>query len=91
MLFRLHSNYAKTAQFALSKLFIQIILNRFSSYRRLALKWHPDKNLNQREEAERRFKEISQAYEILSDGKCRFCASNFHVQAPHFALQMLNK
>jgi DnaJ-class molecular chaperone len=38
-------------------------------YRRLALKWHPDKNLNQREEAERKFKEISQAYEILSDGK----------------------
>ena len=38
-----------------------------SAYRRLALKWHPDKNLDNKEEAERRFKEISQAYEILSD------------------------
>ena len=39
------------------------------SYRRLALKWHPDKNLDKRELAEQKFKEISQAYEVLSDGK----------------------
>jgi len=38
-------------------------------YRRLALRWHPDKNPDNREEAKRRFTEIAQAYEVLSDRK----------------------
>ena len=37
-------------------------------YRKLALKWHPDKNLDRKEEAEKKFKEINEAYEVLSDG-----------------------
>jgi DnaJ family protein A protein 5 len=37
------------------------------SYRRLALEWHPDKNLHRSEEATERFKEIQEAYEVLSD------------------------
>jgi len=41
------------------------------AYRSLAMKWHPDKNPANKEEAERRFKEIAHAYEILSDPQKR--------------------
>lgn len=41
------------------------------AYRKSALKWHPDKNLNNREEAEKNFKKLAEAYEVLSDTKKR--------------------
>lgn len=37
------------------------------SYRRLAMRWHPDKNPDNKKEAEAKFKQISEAYEVLSD------------------------
>ncbi|XP_053685085.1 dnaJ homolog subfamily B member 6-B isoform X2 [Sabethes cyaneus] len=41
------------------------------AYKKLALRWHPDKNPDNPEESNRRFKEISEAYEVLSDEKKR--------------------
>jgi DnaJ family protein A protein 5 len=38
-----------------------------SSYKQLARKWHPDKNLDDPALAAERFKEVQQAYEVLSD------------------------
>ena len=37
------------------------------SYKKLAIKWHPDKNPDNKVEAEKKFKEISEAYQVLSD------------------------
>ncbi|CAN0898588.1 DnaJ homolog subfamily B member 4 [Linum grandiflorum] len=41
------------------------------SYRRLAMKWHPDKNPNNKKEAEAKFKQISEAYDVLSNPQKR--------------------
>ncbi len=48
-----------------------------SSYRKLVKKWHPDKNQDNVEEATKKFREISEAYGVLSDPQKRKAYDNF--------------
>ncbi|XP_047336847.1 protein psi1-like [Impatiens glandulifera] len=41
------------------------------AYHKLAMKWHPDKNPNNKKEAEAKFKQISEAYAVLSNSEKR--------------------
>ena len=41
------------------------------AYKKLAIKWHPDKNPDNKEYAEEKFKAISEAYNVLNDPKKR--------------------
>ena len=46
------------------------------SFRRLAMKYHPDRNIGS-PEAEEKFKKVKEAYEILSDPKKRSAYDQF--------------
>lgn len=54
------------------------------AYRKQALKYHPDRNKGNAE-AEKKFKEISEAYEILSDEKKRQIYDQYGAEALHGA------
>ena len=44
----------------------------------MALRWHPDKNPDNVEEADKVFKLVAEAYEVLSDCKS-ICRWSFHI------------
>lgn len=54
------------------------------AYRKLAKKYHPDANIDNKEEAEAKFKEVNEAYEILSDKQKRQMYDQFGFDGPNF-------
>lgn len=53
------------------------------SFRRLAVKWHPDKNPDSKDLALERFQELSEAYETLSDSSKRNHYDNYGYTRNH--------
>ena len=48
-----------------------------SAYRKAALKWHPDRNPEDKHEAEANFRKASEAYSVLSDAQKRAAYDRF--------------
>ena len=55
------------------------------AYRKLAIKWHPDKNPDNKKVAEERFKEIAEAYAILSNKDKRASYDRFGFDTPQMS------
>ncbi len=52
------------------------------AFRKLAKKYHPDANPDNKEEAEKKFKEVNEAYEVLSDKQKRQMYDQFGFDGP---------
>lgn len=57
------------------------------AYRKLAMKWHPDKNPNNVEEAAKKFQEIGEAYDVLSDAEKRAIYDQYGYDGLHNGVQ----
>ncbi len=51
------------------------------AYRKQALEWHPDRHKDDKEAAEKRFKEINEAYQVLSDSQKKSAYDQFGHEA----------
>lgn len=47
------------------------------AYRSLALKWHPERNKDNEDEAQKKFREIAESYEVLINQQCRAIFDQF--------------
>jgi molecular chaperone DnaJ len=54
------------------------------AFKKLARKYHPDVNKDNQKEAEKKFKEISEAYEVLADPEKRANYDRFGKEGVHF-------
>ena len=54
------------------------------AFKKLARKYHPDVNKDNPKEAEKKFKEISEAYEVLADPEKRSNYDRFGKEGVHF-------
>lgn len=52
------------------------------AYRKQALEWHPDRHKDDKEAAEKRFKEINEAYQVLSDPQKRSAFDQYGTTGP---------
>src|SRR5580704_14126331 len=48
-----------------------------SAYRKAAMKWHPDRNPENKQDAEHNFRQASEAYSVLSDAQKRSIYDRF--------------
>lgn len=55
------------------------------AYRKQALEWHPDRHKDDKEAAEKRFKEINEAYQVLSDPKKKAMFDQYGNAGPSYA------
>ena len=60
------------------------------AYKKLAVKWHPDKNKDNEEEATKKFKEISEAYQKIIKGDINNFNNMGNYDAEELFRQMFN-